>query len=80
MRAHPKHSGISMAPVQDGGAPPEADTANPDLALARWENEGGLLESRSHRGRDTRTGTSVTDRANRFPGPITAGADADDGR
>lgn len=80
MTARPEHPGISETRVQDAGASPEVVTADPDLALARWENEGGLPAPRSRPERGARPAAAVTERGNRFPGSITPGDDAVDGR
>lgn len=45
MIARPARSGRSMDLVPGQGAAPDAVTADPDLALARWENEGGVAAS-----------------------------------
>lgn len=51
MTARPAHPGTSTGLVRGHDAPPDAVTADPDLALAlalaRWENEGGVPDVRS---------------------------------
>lgn len=42
MTARPARPDTSTNLVADHGAAPDAVTADPDLALARWENEGGV--------------------------------------
>lgn len=72
MTARPAQSGTSMGRVPGHGTGPDAVTADPDLALARWENEGGVPARLPDPGRDTRT--AVTERDNRVLGPITTDA------
>lgn len=67
MTARPARSGTSMGRVPGQGAVLDAVTADPDLALARWENEGGVPARLPDPGRGARA-TAVTERGNRFPG------------
>ncbi len=41
MTTRPHHPGPSTARAQDVDTSPDVVTVDPDLALARWENEGG---------------------------------------
>lgn len=67
MTARPARPDTSTDLIGDHGAAPDAVTVDPDLALARWENEGGVPARLPRPRRDSRT-TAVTGRGNRLPG------------
>lgn len=69
MRARPAHPSPSTART-----PSNAVTADPDPALARWENEGGLPARRAHPGSDAR---AMTERGTQISGSITTDAASD---
>jgi uncharacterized protein YeaO (DUF488 family) len=70
MTARTAHPSMSMDRTPGHGTPSDAIAADPDLALARWENEGGVPARLPQPGQDPRSAAG-TEPGKPHPGPIT---------